>query len=113
VIDFDAHVLAPNFAQFGEPATYLPAAGGEPFAIDVIFDRAYTKDMLMDDGKIGFTTVSPTAGIRYAQFATDPKQNDRVYVPRLDLTFLVRNVMPDSHGGGRLQLNRVSEGVVR
>jgi hypothetical protein len=111
VIDWDAVVLAPNFAVFGEPATFQPQ-GGEPFAIDIIFDRAYTRDWLMDDGQIGFTSVSPTAGIRYAQFAQDPKQNDRLYVPRLDLTFVVRNVMPDSHGGARLQLNRVSE-VVR
>ena len=107
MIDWDAVVLVPNFDVFGEPATYTPA-GGAPFDIDIIFDRAYTREWLMDDGKIGFTTVSPTAGIRYAQFASDPKQNDRLYVPRLDLTFIVRNVMPDSHGGGRLQLNRVN-----
>lgn len=107
MIDWDAVVLGPNFAVFGEPATYLPLIG-DAFPIEIIFDRAYTREWLMDDGNIGFTSVSPTAGIRLVQFASDPKQNDRLYVPRLDLTFIVRNVMPDSHGGARLQLNRVT-----
>ena len=106
VIDWDLAVLAPNFSVFGEPANYQPA-GGTAFDVDIIFDRAYTREYLMDDGSIGFTSVSPTAGIRLVQFASDPKQNYRLYVPRLDITFIVRDVRPDSHGGARLFLNRV------
>jgi hypothetical protein len=107
VIDWDLVVLAPNFEVFGEPATYTPAGGAAAFDIDIVFDRAYSREYLMDDGTTSFTSVSPTAGIRVSQFANTPLQNDRLYVPRLDLTFIVRDVRPDSHGGARLFLNRV------
>jgi hypothetical protein len=107
MIDWDAQVLAPNFTVFGEPANYQPVTGA-PFDIDIVFDRAYTREYLMEDGKSGWTSVSPTAGIRLAQFVNDPVQNDRLYIPRLALTFIVRDCRPDSHGGARLFLNRVS-----
>jgi len=109
MIDWDQVVLVPNFEIFGEPATYFPASGLSAFDIEIVFDRAYTREYLMDDGMTRFTSVSPTAGIRVSQFdalGVEPKQNDRLYIPRVDLTFIVHDYRVDSHGGARLFLNR-------
>jgi hypothetical protein len=108
MIDWDVAVLQPNFTVFGEPANYQPVIG-DPFDIDIVFDRPYTREYLLEDGSTGWTSVSPTAGIRLVQFVVDPQQNDRIFVPRLALTFIVRDCRPDSHGGARLFLNRVAD----
>jgi hypothetical protein len=107
MIDWDANVLAPNFTVFGEPANYQPVIG-DPFDITIVFDRAYTREYVMEDGKSGWTSVSPTAGIRVCEFINDPQQNDRIFIPSQNALFIVRDCRPDSHGGARLFLNRIS-----
>lgn len=106
MIDWGAEVLGPCLDVFGEPVTYTPAAG-TPFQVTAIFDNAYHKDTLFEDGP-GVINQSPTLGIRLSDFAATPDQNDRVFVPSVNATYLVREVHLDGHGGARLMLNKVS-----
>lgn len=107
-IDWDKHVLAPCMKVFGEdePATYMPAAGGS-FPVDLVFDAQYRDLRLLDDSS-GFNTTEPVAGVRAAQFPNPPVQGDRIFVKRVNKTFVVRDPNPDSHGWIKLKLNRVS-----
>lgn len=110
MIDWDALVLAPNFAVFGESMqlTYTPKAGAA-FPIDAVFDSAF-RELTLIETDPAMNTVGPVIGVRLAQFAAQtppvtPAQGDRVLIPRIAATFVVRNVEPDSHGWALLRLN--------
>jgi hypothetical protein len=110
-IDWDAHVLAPLFAQFAEDVqpTYTPK-GGTPFAIDGVFERAY-QEVLIDAeaaGGVGMNTVKPALGVRLAQFPDPPVQGDKVFVASVGLTYVVNNVQPDGLGWAWLILNKAA-----
>jgi hypothetical protein len=107
VIDFDAKVLAPCMAVFGESQTplYRRAAGGAAFEIDGVFDDAYTATIVVADGDPEVATFNPVLGVRLAQFSgTDPVQGDKVAIPRIGKTYVVSDVHPDSHGHATLIL---------
>ncbi|QCR38949.1 hypothetical protein [Nissabacter sp. SGAir0207] len=107
MIDWDQHLLAPLQETFGEAVNYRPA-GGVAYDITGIFDRAYTQDvepLEPDDAPIN--TTHPVLGVQDSAFLTSPKQGDRLYIPRVDQLFVVKDVQPDSHGGSKLILNRV------
>lgn len=106
-IDWDSAVIGPLQGVFGEPVNYMPASGAA-ISITGIYDAGYKKDDPFADGSAGVTTVQPTLGVQLSQFSTPPLQNDRLSVPSVNTTFVVREVRTDSHGGARLLLNKVS-----
>lgn len=106
-VDWDAEVLGPLMGIFGEPATYMPAAGGS-FPVIGIFDKAYQKETLFDDGTVGVTTELPVFGIQLSQFPAMPVQGDRLSVASINTTYAVREVRQDSHGCAKLMLNKIS-----
>lgn len=92
---------------FAEPVEFRPVVG-TPINTSGVFDRAYTRDVALEDGSIGVTTESPTLGVRLSDFPNPPKQNDRVFIPSAGVTFIVREVRVDGHGGARFLLNKVA-----
>lgn len=111
-IDWDAEVLAPVMALFGEGdasqhstwPTYTPH-GLPAFALaDAVFDRAYA-DVTIDGDGSEVTTRKPCLGVRAALFRLrPPQQDDRVFIPSVPGTFLVKDVRPDGHGHIKLIL---------
>lgn len=95
---------------FAEPVVFFPKAGGTittfgggPNQGRGVFDRGYSP---LEDlgGDTPTATDRPTLGIRLAEFSVEPVENDKVFVPSEDATFIVRLVRRDSHGGARLEL---------
>lgn len=108
MIDFDALVLAPCMAVFGEDLkpVYTRAAGGAGFAVDAVFDDAFMALVVSADGVPEIATVEPVMGVRLAQFAgVAPVQSDQVVIPRLGKTYLVTSVEPDGKGWVFLRLS--------
>lgn len=101
-------VLGPLMGVFAEPVEFRPAGGGTPISVSGVFDRAYTRDVALEDGSIGVTTESPTLGVRLSDFQSPPKQNDRFFIPSAGATFIVREVRVDGHGAARCLLNKVA-----
>lgn len=108
MIDWDANLLEPLDSVFGEEdlIVFYPK-GGEPYNITGIFDRAYTREVETLEGDVAITTTKPLLGVRDICFASQPKQGDRVYIPRVKTLFVISDVQPDSHGGTQLELNEV------
>ncbi|KQN00566.1 hypothetical protein [Sphingomonas sp. Leaf25] len=105
MIDWDAELLAPVMAIFGEgeasqPETvpvYTPR-GKAPFPLpDAVFDREYRSVDSLPDGSEA-TTIKPVLGVRAALFAIPPKVNDTVIIPRGGGKFIVKDQQPDGHG---------------
>ena len=117
MIDWDALVLAPVMGIFGAGPTgsggdqtplYTPVGGGTTFPLaDAVFDREYLQVVLQGDGSEN-TTARPVLGVRTALFALPPQQGDRVTIPAVGLTYIVREVQPDGHGHAKLMLNVVA-----
>lgn len=107
-VDWDTAVIGPVTEVFGEPATYLPAAGGS-YPITAVFDRAYREIGMLDD-TAGVTTQMPVLGVQLSQFPTgvQPVQGDQVTIVSANLTFNVKEVRTDGHGHAKLMLNRAS-----
>ncbi|WP_186140043.1 head-tail joining protein [Burkholderia gladioli] len=106
-IDWNAEVIGPLMGVFGEPITYFPFSGGS-LSVTGIFDNAYLKEVMFEDATSGVTEVSAVLGIQLSQFPVMPIQNDRLSVPRVSTTFVVREVRVDSRGGAKLLLSKVS-----
>jgi spore coat polysaccharide biosynthesis protein SpsF (cytidylyltransferase family) len=104
VIDWDALVLGPLQATFGEPVTFIPMSGDAPFVGSGIFDEAYQQVAIADGQAV--TIESPVLGIRVSAFQSSmqalPKQADQVNVRGVNYT--IREVQVDSHGGAKLIL---------
>ena len=109
MIDWDAAVLAPLAAVFGESQrpTYRPLAGGA-FVIDAVFEDAYAQLVLDGAGDPAIAASDPVIGVRRAQFAALPVKGDKVDIPRVGKTFMVVDVQPDSQGHVRLVLNEAA-----
>ncbi|MGZ3272380.1 MAG: head-tail joining protein [Caulobacteraceae bacterium] len=111
MIDWDKYVLGPVMAVFGEAGAVLPTyrpASGAPFPLaDVVYDEAYFGVDLLQDGTT-VTSARPIIGVRLALFATAPKQSDKIFIPRVNSTFVVKEVEPDGHGHAKLTLQFVS-----
>lgn len=106
-VNWDAVVIGPLQGVFGEPVIYTPL-GGAAFQISGVFDDAYLKEMLFEDGTTGTNTVSAVLGVQLSQFSTPPAQNSSLTVISNGATYLVREVRPDSRGGAKLMLSRVT-----
>lgn len=109
MIDWDAEVLGPVMGVFGEDnlPTYMPVSGPSFSLPDAVFDREYLLVVTNDDGSEN-TTRRPVLGVRLSLFAAPPVQNDKVMIPSVGLTYIVREVQPDGHGWAKLMLNRVA-----
>lgn len=107
--------------SFGEPAQFAPAAGGvivtsdprwEGFELTPatpnlargVFDQGNRDNIFGGADEIPTTTEIPTLGIRLAEFATHPLQNDLVTIPSVATTYVVMEVLLDGKGGARLRL---------
>lgn len=105
MVDWDALVLAPLQAVFGEPVTFIPASGDTPFVGAGVFDEAYRQIDLA--GGEAVTTECPVLGIRVSAFQSPmqilPKQDDKLSIR--GVTYVIREVQLDSHGGAKLLLN--------
>ena len=106
-VNWDALVLGPLMGAFGDSVTYRPAAGGS-FVITGVFDDAYLKEVMFEDASMGVTEISAVLGVQLSQFASIPAQNDQLSVARVSTTYVVREARPDSHGGMKLLLSKVS-----
>jgi hypothetical protein len=110
VIDFDALVVAPCMAVFGENPDQLPVfkrvATGATFPIDGVFDDTFANLVVVGrDGDPEIASAEPVLGVRLAQFGgLDPVQNDQVTIPRDGKTYVVSSVEPDGKGWCFLRL---------
>ena len=107
MVNWDSLVLGPLQGIFGEPVTYRPYAS-QPYQITGVFDDAYLKEVMFEDASQGVTEVSAVLGVRLSQFVTLPVQSDQLSVASVNSTYVVREVRPDSRGGAKLLLSRVS-----
>ena len=105
-VDWDKNLLSPLFGVFGEECEHRPR-GGEAYRLTGIFDRAYTQQLVGEDGGTESNSTLPVLGVRDAECRVKPKQGDIFLIVRTGELYIVRDVQPDSHGGTRLELNRV------
>ena len=105
---WDRLVVGPQMEIFGEPVTYMPASGGE-FQIVAVFTDAYLRVEMFDDRSTGVTEVSAILGVQLSQFASPPVQNDKVYVPSVNATYVIREAPRiDGRGAAKLMLSLYS-----
>jgi hypothetical protein len=108
-IDWDSLVVGPTVTTFGEGGPdvsgrpiYIPVTGA-PYALNGVFDHPVGQ-IEMNDPTSAIQSPKPILGCRLADFAIPPRANDKVYVPRVNATYVVRAVSDDSHGGVLLEL---------
>ena len=107
-IDWDAMVLAPVVAVFGEGEIgimYYPA-GGTSFPINLVYDEA-NLDLPLAGGQ-EVNSSNPIVSGRVAAFQTQPQQGDTLTVVRTGETFQVKDVDTDGKGSVVLRLNYLS-----
>jgi hypothetical protein len=104
-INWDSLVLAPVMGIFGEDQ--LPrytSRNGVAFDLaDAVYDSEY-QDIIVQDDMSSVTQSRPVLGVRLSLFALPPKQNDKVFIPSVNTTFVVSDVRPDGHGHAKLIL---------
>jgi hypothetical protein len=116
MIDFSALVLGPAMAAFGEVVTYVSRSSR--FTITGVFDEGYlavdpygeSPSSNAFGGMGDVNTVMPVLGVQVSQFpgGTCPEQGDQLTIVRTNMTYLVKDVRPDSHGGAKLMLTLAS-----
>ncbi|HZR87890.1 MAG TPA: hypothetical protein VFB02_13860 [Bradyrhizobium sp.] len=117
-VDWDKLVIAPVMTIFGEEdasspetttPTYYPVVGA-PFDLNGVFDEAY-RAIDLNDTTSDISTVDPVLGVRLADFPTGvaPAADDKVKIPRMGATYLVRNVRVDGRGWALLDLLLVAQ----
>jgi hypothetical protein len=115
-IDWDDLVIEPLADIFGEgdPQTdaanlvvYTPSGGSSFPLAGAVFDDAFRQIIAFGDGTSILNTTDPVLGVRLAAFppGVRPMQGDSFTVPRLALTFRVKDVRPDGHGWALLPAN--------
>ena len=110
MIDWDKMLITPLMGVFGEPISYRPASGWtSEAAVTGVFDNAYLKDVMFEDGSTGVTEVHAVLGVQLSQFTFPPAQNDHLLVPRTGAYYVVKEVRFDSHGGAKLILSKASQ----
>lgn len=104
-IDWDAEILDPVMAVFGEGDPAIDAtlplytqSGNAPFRLKgAVFDSAYRKVTDLASGDVA-TSTSPVLGVRASLFVVPPRVNDVVWIPSAGMNFGVVDVEPDGHG---------------
>ncbi|MBX6382083.1 MAG: hypothetical protein IRZ07_03780 [Microbispora sp.] len=96
-VDWDALVLAPCMAAFGEPVSISWDGGAALTIPDAVFDRQHV-EIQFPDGRAPLSGWHPVLGIRAAALpdGVSPRQLDRVVVR--DEEFQVVDVQPDGAG---------------
>ena len=77
-----------------------------PTKITGIFDNAYLKDVIFEDGSAGATETQAVLGVQVSTLEIMPAQNDTIYVERTAATYTVRVVRFDGHGAAKLLLSK-------
>ena len=134
MIDFNALAVGPSVAIFGEGVTYLPftpvLVGGAPvldqngneigslgagYLATGVFDMQflelrisggspYAANEAMEYGLVGgISEATPILGVQLSAMQTVPRQQDQVVIR--GVTYVVKEVRPDSHGHAKLLLN--------
>ncbi|WP_428485959.1 head-tail joining protein [Rhodopila sp.] len=105
MIDFDALVLAPCHATFGELVTYYPASG-PPTPLPGIFNDRYMEIKLQDGVEIvDYRTV---VAIRASLFPMAPP-NQAELIRARGVLYVITNVEPDGLGDLRLSLRSATD----
>lgn len=101
-VDFDALVLAPCIATYGEAVVYTPQ-GHAAFGLSGVFDSAHSTIDFTEGAPV--STMTPVLGVRLADFPPSiaPLQGDGPVLCR-GVAYLVADVEPDGHGGAKLIL---------
>jgi hypothetical protein len=112
-IDWDALVLGPVMAIFGEGVPDDAAMANWPLYTPrglagfrlaaAVFDAEYEQVDINADGSTS-TSRRPVLGVRVALFPRMPAQNDKVTIPATGKTYVVRDVQSDGHGHAKLML---------
>ena len=108
MVDWDVAVLGPVHSVFGELVVYLPADAPSVLGLTGVFDDAYQSKVQLEDGSVGWTTASPTLGIRLAEWGRQPQQGEQITIISRSQTFIVVDARPDGHGEIRLFLGATS-----
>ncbi len=104
-VDWDAEILGPVMAEFGEQITYLPR-GASPIVItDAVFDEESAEIAIGEDAQLS-TQRKPTCGIRIAALngVAITSQSDTVIREKTGMAYIVKDPVPDGHGHVRLTL---------
>lgn len=115
-IDFDALVLGPCMATFGEPITVDPLAsqpGQAPYQSTGIFSsRSY--EVSLPDGSLMMTQIT-TLGVQLSQFVIPPAERDVITVGGLPgsppsrpypVQYIAADVQKDGQGGMTMTLRK-------
>lgn len=99
-------------AQKGQKWTYFPQ-NGQPFDINGIYDEAWNSIGIQNLGRAGIAPVSTTQPAFWLRIADltggfRPKQRDRLRQNATGQSFQISDTLPDSMGGIRLLLTKVS-----
>ncbi len=104
-MDFSSLVLAPAMAVFAQPITVTPVAsqpGAPAYPARGSWSWKPAEEELPDGTY--HSTNQPALGIRLADFAVPPKQNDTVVTAQGAFTII--DVVPDGQGGADLKLRQ-------
>jgi hypothetical protein len=106
VIDWDALVLGPLEAVFGEdtPATYMPRVGAS-YDLPGVFDAGHVVVALLDQASPA-STVRPVFGVRLVNMRGAPAKGDRVLIQSTGVVYTVEDCQPDGHGWAKLILGK-------
>lgn len=104
-IDWDADLLQPVMAVFGEGVadapsswpTYTPRRGPAFQLPGAVFDEQYRRVVDQGDGS-EVSSSMPVLGARAALFRQDPVQGDRVSIPSNGKSYRIADVQADGHG---------------
>jgi hypothetical protein len=88
--------------HLGDLITYAPSVG-DPVSVRGIFDASH---VLVDVGEIGVSSVGPAVFLRLSDLPSDPETDIAATVIVGAVTYVIREVKPDSLGGVHLLLNR-------
>ncbi len=107
MIDFSALVLGPAMAAFGQPMTVTPVVS-QPGAPAYSARGSWSWKPVQEELPDGtyHSTNQPAIGIRLADFAVPPKQDDTLVMAQGAFTII--DVVPDGQGGADLKLRQTN-----
>ncbi len=100
MLDFDALVLGPAMAAFGEPVSYAPGHAA-PFTVQAVFDEAYAEVKFEGDAPIA--TTRPMLGVQASAFPGLPPCAGELFTVRGQV-WHVAEVHPDGRGHLKIYL---------